>query len=71
MKRRTYIQAAAMPPRLPVLLLVVTWLMLDRLHVPDWAWGVYWTISVLLAVLTVVDLARADKKPLPGYGDEA
>jgi hypothetical protein len=37
-----------MPVRLPVIPTVALWLLLDRLAVPGWAWGVFWTVFAFL-----------------------
>jgi len=35
---------------LPILGWVTIWLLLDRIGIPAWAWGVYWTFVVLVTV---------------------
>ena len=35
-----------LPMRWTIWHLVTIWLLLDRLHIPSWGWGVYWTLAV-------------------------
>ncbi len=45
-----------LPPRLPILLGIVLWLLLDRLQPPGWVWGGAWTVYGLYVVLIVTGM---------------
>lgn len=42
-----------LPTRLGFGTYIMFWLLLDRFNVPDWAWGVYWTVVVLFICVSV------------------
>lgn len=44
----------AMP--LPGLLTTVGWLLFDRIGIPSWGWGVFWTIFALLWASAIYDV---------------
>lgn len=45
---RTVVARKHLPTRFRVWPLVTLWLLLDRLGIPSWAWGVFWTLAVLV-----------------------
>ncbi len=48
-----------LPPRLPILLGIVLWLLLDRLQPPGWVLGVAWTVYGLFFALMVSGIFMA------------
>lgn len=37
-----------LPTRIPLPFLAIVWLLLDRFGAPGWAFGVFWTLAVIL-----------------------
>lgn len=62
MKR--YLATGSRSPWPPATATAVVWLILDRFHVPGWAWGVFWTLTALIwiASIFVLGMAIHDKK---------
>lgn len=49
MNRKLVISHSSLPVRSPLLIFAVLYLMLDRYsNLPGWAWGVFWTLVVIL-----------------------
>lgn len=53
-----------LPARPPLLLTAVTWLLLDRLDAPGWAWGIAITLLVLVWVAQIAGMIREDNVDL-------
>mgnify|MGYP001609613468 CR=1 FL=1 len=47
-----------LPARPPILLTAVTWLGLDRVDAPGWAWGIAITLLVLIWIAQVVGMVK-------------
>lgn len=54
--KKKYISHANLPPRFPIYLAAVGWLLLDRLGAPGWAHGVLWTLVGLVTFITIAQL---------------
>ena len=42
-----------LPSNLPIAKTTTFWLLLDRLHVPSWAWGVFYTLVAIVWVVCI------------------
>jgi hypothetical protein len=70
MKNLVVIKPSSLPPKLPLQLVAVIWLLLDRFDAPGWAFGVMWTLVVILFIVVFARLHRAQFKDVPGFGEE-
>jgi hypothetical protein len=71
MKKAVVIKASSLPPRAPISFAIVMWLLLDRISAPEWAYGVLWTLVVVLVAGFIHRLAKAEFKDVPGFGDKS
>lgn len=56
MKKRYHIlQAHVTGRKIPVTSLVTVWLLADRLNAPQWLWGIYWFIVLILVINLIYD----------------
>ena len=46
--------------RSPLILLAVSWLLLDRSSAPEWAFGVYWTLAAI-AIASWIYVMRTEQ----------
>ena len=69
MKKKTAIKASSLQARSPVGFAILMWLLLDRLGAPQWAYGVLWTMVVLLAIGYVYCLCTTTTRDVPGFGE--
>ncbi len=53
--KRTVIHRNNLPFK-PGIPLIVWWLLFDRLHAPEWLWGIYWLITALAIFFYLGDL---------------
>lgn len=53
MDGKFYISAYNMPPKIPIYQIITSWLLLEYLNSPSWAYGAFWTFYafVLLAMV--------------------
>lgn len=58
--KKKYIAHANMPPRFPIYLAAVGWLLLDRLGAPGWAHGVLWTVVAVMAIGALSEIIRGE-----------
>jgi hypothetical protein len=70
MKKKTVISFTSLPMRAPTHTAIVWWLLLDRLNAPAWAYGVMWTVVGILLIGFIVEAATADRKNVPGFGEQ-
>lgn len=71
MKKRTYISLKCMHPRAPVHAAIIWWLLLDRFDAPGWAFGVMWTIVVILMISFLIDISNSTAKNVSGFGEQS
>lgn len=48
MKKKKVIHVDNIPVRLPFYSTITLWLFLDRMRIPSWGWGVYWTLIAII-----------------------
>lgn len=48
------IHASNIPARLPIWATITGWLFFDRLNIPDWGWGVFWTMAALVWIGCII-----------------
>lgn len=48
MKSRKVISGRNLPMRSPLIATLVWWLVLDHINAPGWAWGVFYTLLVIV-----------------------
>ncbi|WP_257311155.1 hypothetical protein [Geothrix fuzhouensis] len=65
----TVIDDKCLPYRLPLWHSVAMWLLCDRLKIPSWGWGVFWTLQVIIWTAAIVYTIGQKKKMLPGFGE--
>jgi hypothetical protein len=53
MEKKKVIHRKYLPTRIPLITIAVAWLLCDRIGMPQWAWGVFWTIMVVLIILSI------------------
>ena len=70
MKNLVVIKASSLPPKLPLQLAAVIWLLLDRFDASGWAFGVMWTLVAILFIVVLARLRRAQFKDVPGFGEK-
>ena len=70
MKRSTVIKSSSLPRRSPLGLAILFWLLLDRLGVPGWAFGVLWTLVGLLVLIWVISFKTESAQDVPGFGEK-
>lgn len=68
-KHNVTIKPSSLPMRSPLGLIILFGLLLDRLAVPDWAWGVAGTIAVILVIAFIIQLVYGKEADVPGFGD--
>lgn len=54
---RRVLHGACLPLRMPLAMTILLWLLLDRFHVPGWAWGIAGTLVLFIWVCWVWDVA--------------
>jgi len=52
--KKKYIAHANMPPRFPLIIGAVGWLLLDRFDAPGWAHGVFWSMFAMLVIFSII-----------------
>lgn len=61
-KKRYYIKPLQATGRnLPVLRFVTLWLLFERLHVPEWLWGIYFFLMILVFCVYAYDIYKNDE----------
>ena len=70
MKRKNVIKSSSLQTRSPVGIAIVFWLLLDRLEAPSWAFGVLWTLVVLLALGWIASFWTESNHDVPGFGEK-
>jgi hypothetical protein len=58
-----------LPASLPIFPTMTFWLILDRLHAPQWLWGVIGTILVLVWILRVIAILHTEMVELDDIFD--
>lgn len=71
MKNKNVIDPDCLPMRSPLLFFATLWLLLDRLGIPSWGWGVYWTLFALVGILYVSSQFEVNHEKLPGFGEQS
>jgi hypothetical protein len=41
--------------------IVTLWLLLDKFNIPQWGWGIYWTIVVLGTIGVFINIYNEEK----------
>jgi hypothetical protein len=59
--KRKVIEYNNLPAHLPIVGSIAFWLLLDRLNVPGWAWGVYWTLISIIAICEIYIAVEQEK----------
>lgn len=57
MEFRNVIDPRQLPYRPPILAILVYFLLLDRFDAPGWLWGVYLTLSAILLIGWIIEIA--------------
>jgi len=60
MKKYKVIDRTNLPFRAPIYALLLMWLVLDRLSVPDWVWGSFGLFAVLVVSAWVLSFWREE-----------
>lgn len=60
MTKRIVIAWKYFPTRLPLGLTVLYWLFFDRIGIPPWGWGVFWTIVGLFWISALIRMAQEE-----------
>lgn len=60
MKKQKVVALKSLPMRLPILSTAVCYLLLDRFHVPGWAWGVAATIVVIVWIIAIISMVQSE-----------
>ena len=47
--------------KLPLIGLVTLWLMLDRFHLPQIGWGIFYTLAGILIIVWIYDCLKYDQ----------
>lgn len=55
-----YKNAASSPVRVPWSAATM-WLVMDRFHAPEWAWGVFWFFWIIMFVASIVGFCHEDQ----------
>jgi hypothetical protein len=61
-KKRFVVDYRHVGRKLPITLWTTTWLLMDRLHAAQWAWGIYWFLAIVAGVIFLLDLVLVDEK---------
>lgn len=69
MKRRIAIDRSCMPHRFSVSGPIAIWLLMKHFSAPDWAYGVFWTLVLIVGIGSVIITIRTDYKKLDGFGE--
>lgn len=70
--KRVVVSYKCLPTRSPLLLIAVLYLLLDRYgNCPDWAWGVFWTLAVILYAGFWVVRWTEEEEPVQGFGEKS
>lgn len=48
MKKLQVIKPDNLPTKLPLTLTIALYLLIDKLNSPQWIWGMFWTLTVIL-----------------------
>jgi hypothetical protein len=70
LKQHRVIHQSCLPTRLNLGFIPVYWMLLDRLKAPEWAFGVFWTVTVILVAAMVLGLYREKQVKLTGFGTD-
>jgi len=70
MNRKNVIKSSSLPTRSPLGLAILFWLLLDRLQAPGWAFGVLWTLAVLLVIVWLASFWVESARDVPGFGEK-
>lgn len=54
--KRIVVAHKYMPTVWPITFSIASWLLMDRLGIPGWAWGVYWTLLAIIWIALSVSL---------------
>jgi hypothetical protein len=58
------IKRSNLPTYFPSTFTIATWLLLDRLHVSQWAWGVYWLFISFAWLGSIIAVFKEDEVDL-------
>lgn len=53
MMKQRVVSVKFLPTKLPLNTTIAGWLLLDRLGIPGWGWGVWWTVVVLVWIAAI------------------
>lgn len=48
--------------KFPVINFLALWLLCDRLKIPEWGWGVYWTAVGFVVMVLIFDLIKYEQE---------
>lgn len=71
MKKQTKIKRSSLPSRSPISTSLLFWLLLEHIHGPEWAYGVFWTLTVILVLAYVVSFFTEVERDVSGFGDRS
>lgn len=71
MKKQTKIKQSSLSMRSPLSFAVLYWLLLEHLNAPEWAYGVYWTLVVIIFIAYIVSFFTESLRDVPGFGDRS
>ncbi|MYM34922.1 hypothetical protein GTP38_11295 [Duganella sp. FT94W] len=71
MKKQTKIKSSSLPTRSPVATSLLFWLLLEHTHAPEWAYGVFWTLTAILVAAFIVSFFTEVERDVPGFGDRS
>ena len=71
MKKQTKIKSSSLRMRSPVASAVLYCLMLEHIHAPGWAYGVFWTLAAILVLVYFVSFFTEVERDVPGFGDRS
>lgn len=69
MKKKVVIKSSSLPARPPAGFALLWWLFLQHIDAPGWAYGILWTLVVILTVNFIHYLATATERDVPGFGE--
>jgi heme/copper-type cytochrome/quinol oxidase subunit 4 len=52
------------PSSLQITTDIAVWLLMDRLHAPGWAFGVFWTLVTIITIIVVAEWATSESVDL-------
>lgn len=65
MAKRKALSSKNAPRSLGVTFFAAAWLLADRIGLPGWGWGVWWTLAVIVAAVRAYDVFNAQDVELP------